>query len=43
MQRILGYDALEVGLAYLPMTVVMGAMSFRFTGQLNLDSGHTRR
>ena len=39
MQRILGYDALDVGLAYLPMTVVMGAMSFRFTGQLNLRFG----
>jgi EmrB/QacA subfamily drug resistance transporter len=36
MQRILGYGALQVGLAYLPLTVVMGAMSFRFTGQLNL-------
>jgi EmrB/QacA subfamily drug resistance transporter len=39
MQQILGYDALEVGLAYLPMTFVMGAMSFRFTGQLNLRFG----
>jgi EmrB/QacA subfamily drug resistance transporter len=39
MQRILGYDALAVGLAYLPMTVVMGTMSFRFTGQLNLRFG----
>jgi MFS family permease len=39
MQRILGYDALEVGLAYLPTTVVMGIMSFRFTGQLNLRYG----
>jgi EmrB/QacA subfamily drug resistance transporter len=39
MQQILGYDALEVGLAYLPMTVVMGTMSFRFTGQLNLRFG----
>jgi MFS family permease len=39
MQRILGYDALEVGLAYLPLTVVMGTMSFRFTGQLNLKYG----
>jgi EmrB/QacA subfamily drug resistance transporter len=39
MQRILGYDALKVGLAYLPMTVVMGTMSFRFTGQLNLRFG----
>jgi EmrB/QacA subfamily drug resistance transporter len=39
MQRILGYGALQVGLAYLPTTVVMGAMSFRFTGQLNLRYG----
>ena len=39
MQRILGYDALQVGLAYLPTTAVMGAMSFRFTGQLNLRFG----
>jgi MFS family permease len=39
MQQILGYDALQVDLAYLPMTLVMGAMSFRFTGQLNLRFG----
>jgi EmrB/QacA subfamily drug resistance transporter len=39
MQQILGYDALQVGLAYLPLTVVMGVMSFRFTGQLNLRYG----
>ena len=39
MQRILGYGALQVGLAYLPLTVVMGTMSFRFTGQLNLRFG----
>ena len=39
MQQILGYDALQVGLAYLPLTVVMGIMSFRFTGQLNLKYG----
>src|SRR3954454_4978325 len=39
MQQILGYTALQVGLAYLPMTVVMGTMSFRITGQLNLRYG----
>ncbi len=39
MQRILGYNALQVGLAYLPMTAVMGTMSFRFTAQLNLRFG----
>ena len=39
MQRILAYDAFQVGLAYLPMTVVMGTMSFRFTGRLNMRFG----
>jgi EmrB/QacA subfamily drug resistance transporter len=39
LQRVLGYTALQVGLAYLPTTIVMGAMSFRFTGQLNLRFG----
>jgi EmrB/QacA subfamily drug resistance transporter len=39
LQRVLGYSALEVGLAYLPLTIVMGTMSFRFTGQLNLRYG----
>jgi EmrB/QacA subfamily drug resistance transporter len=39
LQRVLGYSALEVGLAYLPLTIVMGNMSFRFTGQLNLRFG----
>ena len=38
MQRILGYDALEVGLAFLPATIVMGAMSFAF-GALNMRYG----
>jgi EmrB/QacA subfamily drug resistance transporter len=39
LQRILGYDALEVGLAFLPWTIVMGVMSFRFTPGLNLRFG----
>ncbi|HLM08449.1 MAG TPA: DHA2 family efflux MFS transporter permease subunit [Thermoleophilaceae bacterium] len=39
MQRILHYDALEVGLAYLPATLVMGTMSFRVSAQLNLRYG----
>jgi MFS family permease len=39
MQRVLGYNALQVGLAYLPLTVVMGTMSFRFAGQLSLRFG----
>jgi EmrB/QacA subfamily drug resistance transporter len=39
LQGILGYDALEVGLAFLPATIVMGAMTFRFTAVLNLRFG----
>ena len=39
LQQILGYDALEVGLAFLPATIVMGAMSFRVTARLNMRFG----
>jgi EmrB/QacA subfamily drug resistance transporter len=39
LQRILGYDALEVGLAYLPATIVMAALTFRFTGRLIMRFG----
>jgi MFS family permease len=39
LQRILGYDPLEVGLAFLPWTLVMAAMSLRVTGRLNLRFG----
>jgi EmrB/QacA subfamily drug resistance transporter len=39
MQRILGYDALEVGLAFLPATIVMGMASLRFSGRLNMRFG----
>ena len=39
LQRILGYDALEVGLAFLPVTVVMGTLSLRLSGPLNLRFG----
>jgi MFS family permease len=39
MQQILGYDALEVGLAFLPATLVMGAMSLRFSHPLIMRFG----
>jgi EmrB/QacA subfamily drug resistance transporter len=39
LQRILGYDALQVGLAFLPATLVMGIMSLRFSGRLNMRFG----
>jgi EmrB/QacA subfamily drug resistance transporter len=39
MQRILGYKPLEVGLAYLPATIVMGTLSFRVSARLNMRYG----
>jgi EmrB/QacA subfamily drug resistance transporter len=39
LQRILGYSPFEVGLAFLPATIVMAAMSFRFTARLNMRFG----
>jgi EmrB/QacA subfamily drug resistance transporter len=39
MQQILGYDALEVGLAYLPATIVMGLMSLRLSSPLIMRFG----
>jgi EmrB/QacA subfamily drug resistance transporter len=34
LQRVLGYDALEIGLAFLPATIVMGVLSLRFSEPL---------
>jgi EmrB/QacA subfamily drug resistance transporter len=34
LQRVLGYDALEIGLAFLPTTIVMGVLSVRYTEPL---------
>ncbi|HWK17157.1 MAG TPA: DHA2 family efflux MFS transporter permease subunit [Solirubrobacteraceae bacterium] len=39
LQRVLGYDALEVGLAFLPSTIVMGTMSLRCSGPLSMRFG----
>jgi EmrB/QacA subfamily drug resistance transporter len=39
LQRILGYDALEVGLAFLPATVVMGTLSLGFSEKLIMRFG----
>src|SRR5204863_3899900 len=30
LQRVLGYDALQIGFAFLPATLVMGTLSLRF-------------
>src|SRR3954467_5105055 len=42
LQQILGYSALEVGLAFLPATIVMGAMSLQVSGRLNMKIGPKR-
>ncbi|WP_037409147.1 DHA2 family efflux MFS transporter permease subunit [Candidatus Solirubrobacter pratensis] len=34
VQRILGYDALETGLAFLPVTLIMGTLSVRYSEPL---------
>jgi MFS family permease len=34
MERVLGYDALQLGLAVLPVTLVMGTLSVRFSEPL---------
>jgi predicted MFS family arabinose efflux permease len=34
LERILGYDALQIGLAFLPVTIVMGTLSVRFAEPL---------
>jgi predicted MFS family arabinose efflux permease len=39
MQRVLGYDPLEIGLAFLPATLVMGTMSIRFSEPLIMRFG----
>jgi len=39
LQRILGYDALAVGLAFLPVTMVMGTLSLRYAGPLQMRFG----
>jgi EmrB/QacA subfamily drug resistance transporter len=39
LQRILGYDPLQVGLAFLPGTIVMGAMSLYVSGPATMRFG----
>jgi EmrB/QacA subfamily drug resistance transporter len=34
LQRILGYDPLQIGLAFLPVTIVMGTLSLRYSERL---------
>jgi EmrB/QacA subfamily drug resistance transporter len=39
MQRVLRYDALEIGLAFLPATIVMGTLSLRYSERLIMRFG----
>jgi EmrB/QacA subfamily drug resistance transporter len=39
LQRVLGYDALEIGLAFLPATLVMGVLSLRYSEKLIMRFG----
>ena len=39
LQRVLGYDALEIGFAFLPATVVMGILSLRYSERLIMRFG----
>ncbi|MDX6689584.1 MAG: hypothetical protein QOG15_1041 [Solirubrobacteraceae bacterium] len=39
MQRLLGYDAIETGLAFLPVAVIIGALSLGVSAKLTLRFG----
>jgi EmrB/QacA subfamily drug resistance transporter len=39
LQRVLGYDPLRIGLAFLPVAVTIGALSFRLAAELTTRFG----
>jgi EmrB/QacA subfamily drug resistance transporter len=39
LQRVLGYDAIETGLAFLPVSVLIGVLSLGFSARLNTRFG----
>jgi len=39
LQRVLGYGALEIGLAFLPVTLVIGTLSLRYSERLIMRFG----
>jgi EmrB/QacA subfamily drug resistance transporter len=39
LERVLGYDALEIGLAFLPVAVLIGILSLGFSARLNIRFG----
>jgi EmrB/QacA subfamily drug resistance transporter len=42
LQRVLGYDPLQVGLAFLPSNVILGLISVRYTERLVMRFGAAR-
>jgi MFS family permease len=39
LQRVLGFTALQVGLAFLPVTAIIGTLSLGFSARLNMRFG----
>jgi EmrB/QacA subfamily drug resistance transporter len=42
LERVLGYDALQIGLAFLPVTIAMGTLSIRYSERLIMRFGARR-
>ena len=42
LQRVLGFDALQIGLAFLPVTIAMGTLSIRYSERLIMRFGARR-
>src|SRR5581483_5470417 len=42
LQLVLGYDPLQIGLAFLPATLIMGLLSFRFAEPVVMRFGARR-
>jgi EmrB/QacA subfamily drug resistance transporter len=42
LQLVLGYDPLQIGLAFLPVAVAIGALSYRQSAELNMRFGARR-
>jgi MFS family permease len=39
LQKVLGFDSLEVGLGFIPVTAIIGTLSLGFSAKLNLSFG----
>jgi EmrB/QacA subfamily drug resistance transporter len=42
LRRVLGYDALQIGLAFLPVTIAMGTLSIRYAERIFVALGARR-